>query len=756
MDSKAQNVPRVIPRKPVPERSSPPVPGPTAPPTTSPVASSRHPVRSAALLAYLAGTLLGTLVLSWRWLISGTPLLLLSLVGGAWHQRRVVPWAPLWTIFIALNFAYVVALTSWLLMWPYMTICYFATILSCLFQFEFAASLARASARKLLQDVLFVNDTVGLFDLPALEIDSDTTGLLVVRGLTFSLSTLTATVYGIEVGIKLSDEMELAIQTDKAVIKLFRSIRIGDVYANIKGSEEMCFTDIKPWPNPRDMTQDHFIVSGTPILKSAMASSRRDASSVVGGSSEEAPFARTNTQRTTRMSPDDKAVRADCDAVIRHISETSTNYLARCDLQRLAKDRETSDQLDNALTLRAAISAHIHIQPTIAHPPQKSIRLTTLTHNTHPKVKRFLHRLPFLYRLLLNLVSYFHPIFVTSITSTGSGEWFNALMKKYFFKHYSSSGAEVRRLQTRIGAWLADANFAVGLSDVYCTGHVPMNTEFDIECKLKIADLKAHRILPEAAELSQVIHLGGADCAFTLPSYLLPHHEHLLPSKITDFEEMNLQQEIEEEKGTPKAVQLQQELGRRQRDEGAMKISAHGHLPAIFDQQLLNFAAALVKAMKVIESEKDHEAVLLKRAETASTRDDPLASETIVVETVAGDEESTSSEKSDESNRSAVDSERSVPNSTVSAPSSWRNSISRAGRMNQTFKDMNLKMMDGWRKAGTNSINVVANERWIAKMIGNIMRKLERAQGDVGYSGLIPLPLAEYRANAEIDAKILP
>ncbi|KAJ3572429.1 hypothetical protein NPX13_g5054 [Xylaria arbuscula] len=744
MESKAQNTPRVIPRKPVPERSS-------APPTTSAVASSRHPVRSAALLAYFVGTLLGTLVLSWRWLISGTPLLLLSLVGGEWHQRRVVPWAPLWTVFIALNFAYVAALTSWLLMWAYIAVCYSATILSCLFQFEFAASLARASAGKLLQDVLFVKDTIGLFDLPALEIDSDTTGLFVVRGLTFSLSTLTATVYGIEVGIKLSEEMELAIQTDKVVIKLFRSIKIGDVYANIKGSEEMCFADIKPWPNPRDMSQDQFIVSGTPILKSAMASSRSGVSSAVGGLSEEAP-----AQHTRRMSPDDKTVRADYDAAIRHITETSTNYLARCDLQRLAKDREASDQLDNALNLRAAISAHIHTQPTIAHPPQRSIRVTTLTHNNHPKIKRFLHRLPFLYRLLLNPVSYFHPIFVTSITSTGSGEWFTALMDKYFFKHYPSSGAEVRRLQTRIGAWLADANFAVGLSDVYCTGHVPMDTEFDIECKFKIADLKAHRILPEVVELSQVIHLGGADCTFTLPSYLLPHHEHLIPSKITDFEEMNLQQEIEEAKGTPKAVQLQQELRRRQRDEAAMKISAHGHLPAIFDQQLLNFAAALVKATKVIELEKDHEAVLLKRAETRTTRDDPLASETIVVETAAGDEDSTSSEKSDESNRSAVNSERSAPNSAVSVLSSPKSSVLLAGRMNQTFKDMNLKMMDGWRKAGRNSINVVANDRWIAKIIGNIMRKLERAQGDVGYSGLIALPLAEYRAKAETDAKILP
>jgi hypothetical protein len=36
------------------------------------------------------------------------------------------------------------------------------------------------------------------------------------------------------------------------------------------------------------------------------------------------------------------------------------------------------------------------------------------------------------------------------------------------------------------------------------------------------------------------------------------------------------------------------------------------------------------------------------------------------------------------------------------------------------------------------------------------MRKLEKAQGDVGYSGLIALPLAEYRERAETPSKILP
>jgi hypothetical protein len=92
--------------------------------------------------------------------------------------------------------------------------------------------------------------------------------------------------------------------------------------------------------------------------------------------------------------------------------------------------------------------------------------------------------------------------------------------------------------------------------------------------------------------------------------------------------------------------------------------------------------------------------------------------------------------------------------STSSVPHTTNSTFS--GRMNQAFRGMNTKVKDGWRKAGISTVNVVANDRWIAKIVGNLMRKMEKAQGDVGYSGLIALPLEEYRARAETDSKILP
>ncbi|KAF1953674.1 hypothetical protein CC80DRAFT_527091 [Byssothecium circinans] len=706
--------------------------------------------RSFASLACVAATLLAATVFSWRWIISGTPILLSSLFLAEWNDRRVIPWLPLWAIFTTLNFAYVVAATSWLLYWIFTSACYCAILLSSLYQFEFAARFARHRGRKLLRHVLFIQDRVGLFDLPALEIDTDTIGLFVVRGLTISLSSLTATAYGVEVGIKLDNDMELAIQTDKVVVKLFRRIEMGNVYANVKGSDEMSFGEIESWPNPRDMSMDQFVAVDTPILKAAM-DSRRKAPSSMQDQLDGLTEIEFSNKPVKKLSPDDEKARTEHDWMINRIMESTSSSIASRWLKKIAKEREIDGVLETETRLRAAISAHIHEDPTIAHPPRKSIRLTTLRHNYHPKIKKFLHRLPLLYRMILNPISYFHPIFINSVTSTGSGKWFVSLMKKHFFKHYSSSDAEVRRLEGRISAWLADANFAVGFNNLYCTGNVPMDTDYEIECKFKIGDMMAHRALPEAVGLTQVIHLGGADATFVLPSFLLPHHEHLMPSILTDFEEMQMEQQVEEAKGTPQAVQLRKELERRRKDETAMKISVHGHLPFLFDQELLNFVAATVKATKVIEVEKGHEELVLKRAATDKLELEIRNADSIASDSIASETLSTGSAEDDDN---SGDSDKTDPASTVSQVSTPRNSTFGA-RMGQTFKGMNTKMKEGWRKAGINTVNVVANDRWIAKIVGNIMRKLEKAQGDVGYSGLIALPLAPYRERAELESKLL-
>ncbi|KAL5441317.1 hypothetical protein PMIN06_009407 [Paraphaeosphaeria minitans] len=739
-EDKQPALPTGITRKPVPTN--------TIPDAAPPKLQSKS---SFAPLAYLAFTVLAATVLSWRWILSGTPFLASSLAIGEWNGKRVFPWVPMWAIFTVLCVTSMVASTSWVLYWGCAAACYTALSLSCLFQFRFAAKILRRYLKNVLQECHIVQDSISLFDLPALEIDKDTVGLFVVRGLTFSLSTLTATAYGIEVGVKLDDDMELSIQTDKVTVALFRRIQIGDVYANVKGRDEMTFKEVHQFPNERDMSMDTLIARDTPLLKAAYASAKKGFSEIQEELGDAVEVPGPDDKLVRKLSPDEEMARIEVDKFTRHILNTSTSHIAQEMLKRTAKERDVDGVLDSNNKLRAAVCAQVHEQPTVMHPPTKSIRLTTLSHNKHPNFKKFLHRLPLLYRLLLNPISYFHPIYIRSVTSAGSGKWFVSLMKDHFFKHYSQSDAEVRRLESRISAWLADANFAVGLTDLFCTAQVPVDTDYDIECKFKIGDLMAHRTLPEAVNLTQVVHLGGADATFVLPSYLLPHHEHLFPPILTDFDVMRMEQEIEEMAGTPQAVRMKKDLERRRKDETCMKIAVHGHLPALFDQQLLNFVAATVKATKVIEVEKGHEELVLKRAETDKLEMEVRRVDSIASESVKSDQASMSSNESD---TATTGSQASVPASTQSTASN-RNTAWKAG-MAKTFKGMNTKIQDGWRKAGIQTVNVVANDRWIASIVGKIMRKMEKAQGDVGYSGLIAMPMAEYREKAESESKLLP
>ena len=87
----------------------------------------------------------------------------------------------------------------------------------------------RCQLRSLIRELRFVNDKVAVLDIPALEIDTSMDGLVVARGSTVLLSSLTLVAHGIEVGIKFSGDMEFAIQVDQIEIQLFRRINISGV-----------------------------------------------------------------------------------------------------------------------------------------------------------------------------------------------------------------------------------------------------------------------------------------------------------------------------------------------------------------------------------------------------------------------------------------------------------------------------------------------------------------------------------------------
>jgi hypothetical protein len=730
-----------------------PVPQPAAKTTTTTPAPERSLSSRLIPNAFLVCTLLGAISLSWpfRWTISGAPILVYAVLLGEAYGHRILPFVPVWTIFATVNLVYMVSSTSWLLYWVFAACCWPTTMITCLFQFDAPGGLARRILRQtFLRDLHFINDQVAFFDLPALEIDTEVKGLFVIRGVTLSLSTMTLVAHGIEAGIKLSDEIELAIQTDKVVVPLFREIHVDDVYANVKGGDwEVTFGSVaygKPEPTSDD---DTFVASDTAILRAATVALDgtypRRVSMVRQMTAEKQPSDAEDTESAfstvKKVSPREKDANKKYKELVKNIHDTSVITNAKRALREAVQDENKASKLDvdNMDDFRAAICAHIHDSPSIPHPPKKSIRVSTLRKTDYPNVKAFLHRLPFLYRLMLNPICYFHPVKFKSITAAGSGKWFVSLMRQYLFKHYTGQDSEIRRLEARISAWCSDANFAVELGPIASEASFPINTNYNIQCHLKMTDVMAYRAIPEAVELKQVVRLGGADAVLTIPIYLFPHHEHIFPGKSTEFQLMEMEEAIKQIAGTPKAVQALKDFEKLKKDESSMHISAHAHLPAQFHQDLLNFVAAIVKATKVIESDKSfEEAKVLRELKRVST----MSSDSEVESLASVDTANTTNTTNTTDTAATVNSEKGFKNFLK--------------KVDTGFKDASAKTMVGMRKAGVNTVSAMANDRWIASLVGKITRKLEKAQGEVGYSGEVPIPLAKYRVRHESQTKILP
>ena len=167
-----------------------------------------------------------------------------------------------------------------------------------------------------------------------------------------------------------------------------------------------------------------------------------------------------------------------------------------------------------------------------------------------------------------------------------------------------------------------------------------------------------------------------------------------------------------------------------QKDEAHVKLSVHGSLPATFDQSLLNFIGALVKATKIIEMEKHADEIEEHELPStpANVHDD------------------------DASIKSASRVDSGFKSFTKNLRQGLKDGSTRDS-IKDFARDLNQSTRDGVKKAMVGSM---INDRWIAKMVGKVAAKLEQAQGDVGYSGEIPVALEPYRARAELPLKLLP
>ncbi|KAG5930608.1 hypothetical protein E4U42_005270 [Claviceps africana] len=633
---------------------------------------------------FAAATVLQLGLFQWarRWAVSGAPVLTLFILQGEAQGARILPFAHVWSLFATVNLFYAIASTSWLLYWFFAAVCYPAIVVTCLFQFRAAGAFARRFLRVFIRQLHFIGDKVALFDIPALEIDTEVDGLMVLRGITFSVSTLSFEVHGVEVGIKLSDDLELAIQTDTARVSLFRGIDIGDCYANLKGGpHEMTFPDLERAGDGGDDDDYGEAPTADTLLPKASSHGRRPElirmkSEMTHGKPprDSSYVAAIKAMRRYRL--DNTSAEAQYNQVLKGIRETSTIQTAR---------KHVDGTCMGEYAIRAATCSNLHRKPSVPHPPKRSVKVTTLQRLLPSRVRAFLHRLPLLLRLLLSPISYFHPVRVASVTATASGGWVETMLEQGLFKGYEDHDPDVGAVKSRISKWVSDANFAVVLGSMHGNAQVPVILSSDITCQVAFDQLLAFRALPRTSHLNQVVSLRGADVTLAIPPILLPHHEHLIPERprprgTKDTADSHTTPCLD---GAPRDAHAGDSARESEADQAHIRLAARIHLPAAFDQELLEFIALVVKASKLIEM---------------------------------GDAARTSS------------------------PQDGRKLSDVAGALNQ-------KMKEGIKKA------VIANDQWLAKLVGKLMRKLEVVNGDVGYTGDIAVPLEPYRRTGWLEAE---
>lgn len=530
----------------------------------------------------------------------------------------------------------------------------------------------------------------------------------------------------------------------------------------------MTLGDLDEDPADDSINVDSVFLGGTPLLRAATAGSEglkdrpKLRESLTAVSFMKDSSAQAGYDSVTKLSPDDALADQEYRKRLTEIRATSSIYQSRQQARRRATEDEEFKLKDDK-SIRAAISQELHSMPSVAHPPSRSVRVTTLQTLSPPYVRSFMHRLPFLLRLLLAPLSYFHPVSIASVNAAGSGQWVSELLQKEVFKSYLETSAELRRLHRKVSTWLADATFCLQLTDIDGLGSVPLSTAFDIVAYLKFNDVMAYRTAQQSGAIVQVVRLGGADATFTIPSYLLPHHEHILPRKPTPVDKEELKIEVEHFDRLPTTTQAEEDLGKAEKDESSIAMSVHASLPATFDQTLLNFIAALVKATKIIELEKEvADADPSSPTSTRTSIDSRRPSVAISGDSRPTSPTTTTSPTTDDDDAASITSppKTNVGMKDMAGFKTMARSIRqnlKDGSYNTTLKEfakeLHQNTKDGMKKA---AVGGLVNDRWIAKIVGKTAMALQKAQGDIGYSGGIPIPLAPYRGAGDLPSKLLP
>ncbi|KAI9646561.1 hypothetical protein NHQ30_004556 [Ciborinia camelliae] len=687
------------------------------------------------------------------------------------ERTRILPSFPLWPLATTLDLIYCICSTSWIFYYLFAVACWGFIPIVCLFQFTIAGNMLRKRLRKMLLlktfGLQFIDDRIGIFDIPGLVIDTEVDGLMVIRGVTVRLSEMSLRFHGVEVGLKLmmgegeeQKEIEVGIACEEVLVKLGRAIEVGDCFASVKGGEgEVSFKGAEGGTGSEKESgkkgNELFRVDSKMVMKVEGNEFEHENGKIQNshGKSEvnKSQTITVQDEMTNYKAPKDTNVKEGIETIktiipddteaadkqykrtLQRIHDTNSIQICRQEVQHLIASskgkNETSTDApetvneDSDNDIRAAICSQLHRRPSITHPPSRSIKVTTIKSTAPPQTRSFLHRLPMLLRLFLNPMAHYHPVTISSLTATGSGKWIQEILAAKLltndispaptlttasspsfharsFSDLSSRDEDentIPQIHQRINAWLHSANFVVELGPITGLARVPFFPSYSIHCSLSTTDVMAYRTLPSTTKLKQVVRLGGADATFDIPSFLLPHHDHLLPPKPSAEDIRGKGEEIKGAHGKVEELIKERERDLLKADECTVRIGAHARLPAVIDQELLDWVAGLVKASKVMEMEKE-----------TRSMDEELQ--------VRGFKDFVGAVKGGRDIMGAV----------------------KGG------------MRVGMKKT---LVNAAVNDKWIAKMVGKITKKLEEARGDVGYLADVKVHLGPYRLPEEERAK---
>ena len=418
----------------------------------------------------------------------------------------------------------------------------------------------------------------------------------------------------------------------------------------------------------------------------------------------------------------------------------------RVKIARLAQS-DNEDQDNEDVDTRAAICADLRNTRPAMSPPNNSFTLSQLIELFQP-ISHLLEKMPVVLRSLLWLTSQLQPIDCPAICFSAAGHYLGSTITDTIFGQHSEKNDKIDELQKEVSHWLSDADLYLDFASISGLISVPLRTTDRIHADLRSADIvvtrlgapgdaqeKGLNLNPGTDDTGRVARLSGFDTAFVIPVCLLPSHSYLAPTRPESSESENTV---------------------------TVTYSVRATLPAHFSETCLDFAATFSKAFQLLDIQKDEQQE--EDEEDAGNNEKGDNKSSAKPEQEAAQDEGkqqvpTASSPPETPNPkipTAVD--PSVPSTSPAKPNHhhfhhFRTKLSQtspklASALHLNGQQKNPKQHHPFlqhpvlrhpkqvlQRSVQKSVVEKIDGAWCAKWSNKVLRKLEDAEGDLGYSG---------------------